>query len=71
MSVIKTELERKLFDALKRISKYASPSNLRRNAERAYGISADEAIEMSYENVIFEAKQTIKGVRLPKVKRHD
>lgn len=63
MPTCKTELETKLFGALKRIAAYAPPENLRRYAERAYGCSADEAIEMAYENVIEEAKRAVKGVR--------
>lgn len=57
--------EQRLFDALKRISRYESPEKLRRNAEKDYGLDADEAIEMAYENVINEAKSAIKGMRRP------
>lgn len=57
--------EQRLYDALKRIAQYESPAKLRRTAERSYGLSPDEAIEMAYENVIEEAKQAIKGVRRP------
>lgn len=59
-----TPLEIKLFSALKRIAAYQTPAYLRRHAERDWGCDADEAIEMAYENVIAEAKQAIKGVRI-------
>lgn len=53
------------FSALKRIASYQSPERLRRNAERNYGLPAEEAIEMAYENVLAEAKAAIKGKRSP------
>lgn len=59
----KTDLEVRLFDALKRISQYQSPEHLRKFAAREYGLDdADEAIEMAYENVIFEAQAAVKGI---------
>lgn len=61
-SVVKLQ---KLYDALKEISRYAPPENLRRNSERAYGVGGDEAIEMAYENVIATAKHAIRGMRRP------
>lgn len=68
MATVKTELEAKLYSALKRISAYAMPESLHRHAQRDYGVDGPEAIEMAYENVIFEAKHAIKGVRVPKPK---
>lgn len=59
----KTELELRLLAALKSIASYKSPEWMRRRAEREYGLDADEAIEMSYENIIEEAKAAIKGVK--------
>jgi len=59
------EREQKLYDALKRITLYMSPEQLRRRAEKDYGLSGDEAIEMAYDNVLIEAKSTIKGMRRP------
>ena len=56
----------RMYDALKRITNYLSPDQLRRRSEKVYGLSADEAIEMAYDNVREEAKQAIKGVRRPK-----
>jgi hypothetical protein len=57
--------ELKLYDALKRITMYQSPSQLRKSAEKQYGLSAEEVIEMAYENVLIEAKNAIKGMRRP------
>jgi hypothetical protein len=64
--MIVTDLEIRLYTALKRITCYDTPSKLRRRAERDYGLSGDEAIEYAYENVLQEARNGIKGVRLPK-----
>lgn len=67
MTTITTELERKLYDALKRIARqYESATRLRKGAERHYGISGDEAIEMAYENIQQEARSALRGVRLPR-----
>ena len=63
--LVTTELEMRLYRALARISSYQSIASLRRYAERDYGVRAEEAIEMAYENVVEEAKRAIKGVRLP------
>ena len=63
-----TPNEQRYWDALKRIASYQSPEKLRRDAERQYGLTADEAIEMAYENVIADAKNAILNRRRPKVK---
>jgi hypothetical protein len=59
------EREQRLFDALKRITSYSSPADLRRTSEKKYGLEGDEAIEMAYENVLQEARNAIKGLRRP------
>ncbi len=66
MLTVPTELEKRLYAALYRISKYQSIASLRRYAERDYGVGAEEAIEMAYENMIEDAKRAIKGIRKPK-----
>lgn len=58
-----TTREQKLYDALKRITQYDPPTKLRRRAERDYGLSADEVIEMAYENVLEEARAAIRGMK--------
>lgn len=51
-------------DTLKRIAKgYQTPDQLRRNAEKDYGVSYEEALELAYENLQEEAKRASKGVR--------
>lgn len=66
MAAVKTDLEVRLYAALKRISKYQTPASLRRFSSRDVGLDGDEAIEMAYENVIDEAKWAIRGIRAPK-----
>lgn len=61
-----TELEKHLYDALKRITKYDSPAKLRRQAERDYGLSGEEAMEYAYENIRSDAKEAIRGLRRTK-----
>ena len=61
-----TDLERKLYAALKRISSYDAPEKLKRRAQKEYGLSEEEAIEFAYENVIEEARSALKGIRRPK-----
>lgn len=56
------------FDALKRIASYQSPERLRRSAEKQYGLTPEESIEMAYENVIEEARRAVKGKRRPALK---
>lgn len=59
-------LERSLLNALRRISAYSSPDHLRRNSGKEYGLDSAESIEMAYDNVIAEAKNAVRGVRLGK-----
>lgn len=56
---------RRLYDALHTITQYDSPEKLRKRAEKDYGLTGDEAIEMAYENVLETARQTIKNMRRP------
>ncbi len=58
--------EQKLYDALKFIAtKFGSVSYIRRNAESGFGLSEDEALEYSYENMQDVARIAIKGMRRP------
>lgn len=60
------ERSRRWFDALKRIATaYQSPEQLRRNSERDFGLDPEEAIEIAYTNLIWEAAAAIKGMRRP------
>lgn len=48
MAVIKTDLEKRLYAALKRITQYDTPERLRNNSLRDYGLDdPGEAIEYS------------------------
>lgn len=62
--------EQHLYDALKRITRYMTPDQLRKRAEKLYGLPPEEAIEMAYENVLEEARTAIKGMRRPEEKPH-
>lgn len=65
MPTVTTELEHRLYAALKRISGYETSGRLLQHGERAYGISGQECLEMAYDNIREEAKRAIKGVRAP------
>lgn len=53
------------FDVLKRIARgYMTPDQLRRDADNI-GLSYEEYLEMSYENIQSEAQRAIKGKRRP------
>lgn len=63
------ELILRLYGALKRISQYQTPERLKKHSAKDWGLDdGNEALEYAYENVLFEAKAAIKGVRLPKPK---
>lgn len=57
--------EQTYFDTLKRIVKYMTPDQIRRDA-KANDMGYEEYLEMAYENIQFEAKHAIKGKRRPK-----
>ena len=58
--------EQRLYDALKRITAYMPPAKLAAVADKKYGLSPEEAVEMAYENVLQEAANAIKGMRRPR-----
>jgi hypothetical protein len=61
--------EQKLYNALRRIAKdYQTPDQLRRTAEREYGLRYHEALEYAYENILNDARQALRGIRMPKPK---
>ena len=60
--------ERFYFDTLRRISRdYLTVEQIKRNAERKYGIPYQEALELAYENMQLDAADVIKGKRRPRV----
>lgn len=68
MPVIRTELEMRLWTALKVIGAYYTPSKLRKKAEAEYGLSYEEALEMSYENIQATAIGAVRNVTKPRQK---
>ena len=70
MPVVKTDLEHRLWCALKRIISYDSASRILQNAEKTWGLEGHEALEMAYENIQQEAKTGIYGVRARKNSPH-
>ena len=74
-TVKKEERERKrvagevrMFDALVKISKaYMTTEQLKKKAERMYGVSYVEALEMSYDNIQGDAAVAIRGMRRPRM----
>ncbi len=69
-AVIVTDLELRLYTALKVIAKaYQTPAQIRRTSEKKWGLPYCEALEYAYENIQQEARNAIKGVRIPKPKQ--
>jgi hypothetical protein len=59
------EREQRLYDALKLITQYETPDQLRRNSHKSWGLGYEEALEYAYENIQSTAKQVLKGMRRP------
>jgi hypothetical protein len=56
----------RLYDALHKIARgFLTPDQLRRKAEKEYGLCYAEVLEMAYENMQEEAQRAIKGMRRP------
>lgn len=53
----------RMLSALKRITKYDSPERLREESMNDYGLDYEEALEMSYDNIQYDAKAAINGVK--------
>ena len=62
---MKIDKIQKMFDGLKTISNYQTVTQLQKNAGKDYGLDYTEALEMAYENVLYTAKLTVKGLRRP------
>ena len=58
--------ELKLYNALKRIASYETPERLRRSSDKDYGLDYEEALEMAYENVLYEARMATMNMHKPK-----
>lgn len=57
----------RMYVALQRIKRYQSPARLRRDSQKQYGLSYEEALEYAYENIQSEAATGLKGVRKPQI----
>ena len=64
---VKPSDAQRYYDTLKRITRYQSPERLVATAERQYGLTPAEALEMAYDNIQTEAQAAIHGKRRPKV----
>lgn len=59
--------EQHYYDILRHIARnYQTADQLRRGAEKEYGLDFEEALEYAYENIIYDAQRAIKGKRRPK-----
>ena len=64
--------EKMFFQALQTIAKgFQTPSQLKRIAEKSYGLSYEESLEMAYENIQTAAENAIRGQRRPKMTSTD
>lgn len=59
--------ELRYYSALKTIKAFSSLERLRRDAEKQYGLSYEEALEMAYDNMQIVAANAIRGERAPQV----
>jgi hypothetical protein len=60
------EKAQRFYDALKRIAEgYQTPDELREDSEDDFGCDYEDALEMSYENLQFEAANAIEGIERP------
>lgn len=62
---MKVEQQQRLYDALKRITQYDTPTRLKKDSRGDWGLDYEEALEMSYENIQEEAKSALKGIKRP------
>ena len=52
-----------MLNALKVIATYETPAHLRKHSFRDWGLDYEEALEMSYENIMTFAKTMSKGIK--------
>ncbi|MGF7026310.1 hypothetical protein [Sphingobacterium sp. HSC-15S19] len=52
-----------MLEALKAIKAYQSPSKLRKESEKDWGLEYEEALEMSYENIQTTATLACKNIK--------
>lgn len=64
MPTVTTELERRFYGVLRRIAReYRSSESLLKRGDA--GLSGEETLEYAYDNIQWEAKNAIRGVRVP------
>lgn len=64
---MKLKQQQNMYDALRQIAKgFERSERVMKNADKDYGLSPIEALEMAYDNIQQTAKQAIKGLRRPK-----
>lgn len=63
---MRVDYEARFHASLRRIAAYLSPEQLQRRAEKEYGLTYEESLEMAYENVLGEAKAALSGYRRKK-----
>lgn len=66
MTVSEHSREQFYFDALKKIRSFQTVTRLRKQAEKDWGLSFEEALEMAYENMKVIAEVALRGRRRPK-----
>jgi len=52
-----------MLEALKTIKAYQSPSRLRKDSEKDWGLEYEDALEMSYENIQATAALACKNIK--------
>lgn len=57
-----------MYIALKRITQYMSIKQIKKSSNKDYGLSYEEMLEMSYENLMSEAKNGLKGITASEIK---
>ena len=71
--IIQADRERAALDhalsVLARIATYSTPEALQEASESEYGLEPSEAIEMAYENVIWEAEAALNYIRSLNIER--
>ncbi|WP_418360130.1 hypothetical protein [Sphingobacterium detergens] len=52
-----------MLEALKTIKSYQSPSKLRKDSEKDWGLDYEDALEMSYENIQATAASACRNIK--------
>jgi hypothetical protein len=63
---MRVNYEARFAAALREIARYMTPEQHQRQAEKRYGLSAEESMGMAIDNMIATAKDALRGYRAPK-----